>query len=334
MSSEVTIDPLKTHAGPQWKHARPLVACKLDPTGKFALTGAEDNLVVRWDLASGAATPLASHDSWVRALGFSPDGQTGYSGGYDGRLVWWPLSEEKPAAIRAVEAHRGWVRAIAVSPDGAKIASCGNDNLIKVWNTADGALLAELAGHASHVYNVAWRPDGAALASCDLKGNVKEWDVAEKKATREFQSAVLHKYDETFRADIGGARSLAYSRDGKQLAIGGIVNVSNAFAGIGNPAVVVLNMEDGKPVVQYGGKEKIQGVAWGVRQHTDGFWVGLSSGGGGGWLYLWRDAAADEFFKFKLPTHARDLDLSSDGKSVAVAHADGHLRLYHLFAKA
>jgi WD40 repeat protein len=330
----MNIDPSKTHAGSQWKHGRPLVACRLDPTGKFALTGAEDNNVVRWDLATGASTVLARHDSWVRALAFSPDGQTAYTGGYDGRLVWWPLAAEKPEPVRVLDAHRGWLRAMAVSPDGAKLATCGNDNLIKVWNAADGALITELAGHAFHVYNVAWQPDGNSLASCDLKGKVKHWDLTEKKCLRDFQMAALHKYDETFRADIGGARSIAFSRDGKQLALAGVTNVSNAFAGIGNPAVAVLNWEDGKQAVQYGGKEKVQGVAWGIRQHADGFWVGLSSGGGGAWLYFWRDAVADEFYKFKLTTHARDLDLAADGRSVAVAHADGHLSLYHLFAKA
>jgi len=334
MTEPVKIDPAQSHAGPQWKHARPLVACRFDPIGKFAFTGAEDNFVTRWDLTSGAAAQMAAHDSWVRAIAFSPNGETCYSGGYDGRVIWWPATAEKSTQGRTIDAHQGWVRALAVSPDGLKLASCGNDNLVKVWNTEDGALIAELPGHAWHVYNVAFHPDGNALVSCDLKGNLKQWDVAEKKAVRDIQAAVLHKYDETFRADIGGARSIAFSRDGKQLAVAGITNVSNAFAGIGNPAVVLLNWEDGKPAVQFGGKEKIQGVAWGIRQHADGFWIGLSGGGGGGWLYFWRDAVADEFFKFKLPDHGRDLDLSPDGTHVAVAHSDGHLRLYNLFAKA
>ena len=326
-------DPLQIHAGPQWKHTRPLVACRFDPTNKVAFTGAEDNFVTRWDLATGAPTQLAGHDSWVRAIACTSDGQTLFTGGYDGRVIWWPATAEKPAAVRTIEAHQGWVRALAISPNGAQLASCGNDNLVKVWNSADGALIAELAGHASHVYNVAFHPDGNSLASCDLKGNVKQWSIAEKKAIRDIPAAVLHKYDDTFRADIGGARSLAFSRDGKQLAIGGITNVSNAFAGIGNPAVVLLNWDDGKVVVQYGGKEKIQGVMWSIRQHPDGYWIGLSGGGGGGMLYFWRDAAADEFFKFKLPDNGRDLDLSPDGTRVAVAHSDNHLRLYNLFAK-
>ncbi|MEX2174105.1 MAG: hypothetical protein WD872_07070 [Pirellulaceae bacterium] len=329
------IDPTKTHVGPAWKHARPLTACRFDPTGKYVFTGAEDNLLTRWDLASGAATPLATHDSWIRAIACSPSAGVVYSGGYDGRLVWWPIDGEKPEPRRKLDpAHQGWVRALALSPDAARLASCGNDKLVKVWDAADGTLIVELAGHESHVYNAAFHPTDGSLVSCDLKGVLKQWDVAAGKASRDMAATALYKYDDSFRADIGGARSIAFSTDGKQLALGGITNVTNAFAGIGNPAVVVLDWESGQPVVQYEGKDKINGTIWGVRQHPAGFWIGLSGGGGGGWLYFWKEAAAPEFFKFKLPDTGRDLDLSPDGRSVAVAHFDGHLRLYHLHAKA
>src|SRR2546430_9992123 len=51
-------------------------------------------------------------------------------------------------------------------------------------------------------------------------------------------------------------RGMAFSPDGKTLAMSGITNVSNAFAGIGNPIVLLANWEDGKEVVQYGSKAK------------------------------------------------------------------------------
>jgi WD40 repeat protein len=327
------INPSETYVATQWKHARPLVACRFDPAGKYAFTGAEDNFVTRWDLANGAPTQMAGHESWVRALAFTPDGQTVFSGGYDGKILSWSAVAEKPEPVFNFVAHQGWVRALAVSPDGSKLASCGTDKLVKIWDVKEGKLLQELPGHESHVYNVAFHPTDGTAVSCDLKGNLKQWELAAGKAARDLSAAALYKYDTQFRADIGGARSIAFSRDGKQLAIGGITNVSNAFAGVGNPAVMLLNWEDGKLVVQYEGKEKVNGVAWGVRQHPDGFWIGLSGGGGGGWLYFWKDATAQEFHKFKLPDTGRDLDLHSDGLRVAVAGADGQLRICELRKK-
>ncbi len=339
------VDPAQTHLDKAWKHVRPLVACRFDPSGKYAFTGAEDNLLSRWDLsaegdAAKASTPFAAHDSWVRAIGFSPSGDTVYSGGYDGRLIWWPAAAEKPEPIRKVEpAHQGWIRALAVSPDGTRIATCGNDKLVKLWDAADGRLVAELPGHESHVYNVAFHPTDGTLVSCDLKGVLKQWglpanDTATNAAKRDLAAAALYKYDTTFRADIGGARSIAFGADGKQLALGGITNVTNAFAGIGHAAVVVLDWETGKPAVQYEGKEKVNGTVWGVAWHSSGFWIGLGGGGGGGWLYFWKDATAPEFHKLKLPDTGRDMSLSPDGRRVLVAHFDGNLRTYNLWKKA
>ncbi len=76
--------------------------------------------------------------------------------------------------------------------------------------------------------------DGTSLVSADLKGHLKAWDIKGDYSMRDIARVeALHKYDPTFRADIGGARSIAFRSDGAQLAIGGITNVTNAFAGIG-----------------------------------------------------------------------------------------------------
>ena len=156
---------------------------------------------------------------------------------------------------------------------------------------------------------------------------------------RDLAAASLHKYDTTFRADIGGARSIAFSQDGKLLALGGMMNCTNAFAGIGNIAVVLLDWESGKQLVQLEAKDKVNGLAWGLVQHPDGFWIGQAGGGGGGWFYFWKDvpagaATAQEYFKFKLPDSGRDMSMHPDRLRLAVAHADGNLRLYHLHKKA
>ncbi|MFP6673822.1 MAG: hypothetical protein VB878_01980, partial [Pirellulaceae bacterium] len=39
------------------------------------------------------------------------------------------------------------------------------------------------------------------------------------------------------------------------------------------------------------------------------------------------------FHTMKLPSAARGLDLLADNRRLAVAHADGHLRLYRMTAK-
>ncbi len=95
---------------------------------------AQDNDVQRYELATGKQTTLAAHDSWVRAIAFSPDGNTTYTGGHDGRLISWETAAAGPKPQRTVQAHDGWLRAIAVSPDGKLLATCGNDALVKIFS--------------------------------------------------------------------------------------------------------------------------------------------------------------------------------------------------------
>lgn len=323
------VDPQKAALSLEHKHNRPLTACHWEPRSRFLFFGAEDHLVHRFDLASKSVVSLAAHDSWVRSFGSSRDGEVLYSGGYDGRLGWWPAAAENPKPIRMVEAHTGWLRAIAVSPSGNYVATCGNDRLVRMWNADDGTLAREFRGHKSHVYNLAFAQDASSIVSCDHKGVVISWSLESGKPRTLATVKALHGYDTTFRADIGGARSIALHSGGAQVALGGITNVTNAFAGVGEVAIALVNLADGKLVRVLKSKDKRKGCMWGVAHHADGFWVGLS-GGGGGWLMFWRGDTDNEFHKLKLKSDGRGMSVSPDGTKLCVAHADNHLRTYTL----
>ncbi len=323
-------DPLQVRMVQELKHASPLLGCRIDPSGRFALAGAQDNTIQRWELAGGKATALTGHKSWVRGLAFAD--KMLLSGDYNGRILWWPLDADAPQPARTLEAHDGWVRALAVSPDGKLLASCGNDNLVKLWTTADGKPVRELAGHSCHVYNVAFTPAGDQLVSGDLKGGLKVWDVAKGTMVRELDASVLYKYDNNFKADHGGIRSMTFNAAGTQLACAGITNVSNAFAGIGNPAVVLFDWVTGKRLHLLQPKEAFQGTMWGVAWHTAGFWMGVG-GGSGGALWFWKGDQPAAFHALKLANNGRDLSLHPDGLRLAIPHADGAVRIYDMAPK-
>jgi WD40 repeat protein len=323
-------DPAKTAVATDWTHGSPLIACRFDPTGRFVFAGAEDFSVQRWEVESGANVGLKSHDSWVRALGFSPDGQTLYTGGYDGRLMWWPAAVDAPAPVRTIDAHRGWLRALAISPDGATIATAGNDHLVRLWNAADGALIRELAGHQSHVYNVAFHPGGADLASCDLKGGIIHWELATGAEKRRLDASPLWKFDGSFMADIGGARAFTFNADGTRLAAGGITNVSNAFAGVGNPLAIEFDWTAGTVAISHTPSGGRQGSVWGLAYHADGFLIGGVGGTGGGYVNFWKFDSVEPFQHTDLPAIVRELALHPDGLRLGVAHGDGHLRIYRM----
>jgi WD40 repeat protein len=348
----MSIDITKTRVLMEQKHGRPLIGCRFDPSGRYLFASSEDDTVQRIDLLTREKTAFVGHASWVRGMAFAakpspivpavpalalhgglgairtPSPFVFLSGDYHGNLVWWNGADAAPKPTRSVAAHDGWIRAVAVSPDGDTVATCGNDQLVKLWSIADGRPLRTFEGHTSHVYNVAFHPGGTRLVSADLKGNVKDWDLSTGKVVRELDAKVFHKYDTGFGADIGGIRGIAFNAAGKHLACIGITNVSNAFAGVGNPLVVLFDWTDGKPKLLKP-KDTYQGTGWGVNFLANGTIVG-AGGAGQGRIWFWNPTDATNIHTANVPTNARDMALHPDGSALAIAGANGNCIVYSM----
>jgi WD40 repeat protein len=175
---------------------------------------------------------------------------------------------------------------------------------------------------------VAFHPGGDRLVSADLKGVLKDWDWRSGRHIRDLDAKALHKYDTGFHANIGGTRGLAFDADGRRLACCGITNVSNAFAGVGNPLVVAFDWLDGKPK-PLTPKEPFQGTAWGVALHALGPVIACG-GGTGAKIWFWPQNGAGSTHSLAVPANARDLALHPSGQSFAVAGANGTAYLYAL----
>lgn len=320
-------DPAKAAVAADWAHGRPLVSCRIDPSGRFALAGSEDYTVRRFNLADGTSIGLAGHDSWVQAIAFSPDGAQVVTGGYDGRLIWWPVEGDAPQPIRIVEGHKGWIRAAAMRPDGSLLATAGNDLVVRLWNTADGALAKELPGHEKHVYSAAWHPSGKFLITGDLAGVVRQWDVETGTVVRTFDAKPLHTYEGGQQVDFGGVRALSFSPDGKFLAAGGLYKASNPLGAVHEPLVLLFDWETGTLVRQQIAEGVPGGIVWSLDHLADGTLVAASGGSSGGLLLFFKSDADKAVHKFGLPNILRDADLHPDGLRIVTAHHDGHLRI-------
>ena len=323
------ITPSRTRMALELRHTSPLLCCRFDPSGRFVFAGAQDNTIQRWELANQAKVAFTGHRSWVRGLAFHAASHKFLSSDYNGKVLVWTTDSATPQAERVIDAHAGWVRNVVFSPDQRQFATCGNDNLVKLWNFADFTLVRTFEGHASHVYNIAFHPTQPFIVSGDLRGNIKQWDLATGRETRAMDASVIFRYDPTFRADHGGVRSMAFNADGSLLACAGITNVSNAFAGIGNPAVVLFNWQTGQRSQVLRVNPPFQGTAWGVAFHPQGFVIGAGAGNGGG-IWFWRPAEANSIHNVAVPNNARDLAIHPDNRRLAVPCFDGVLRIYEL----
>jgi len=328
-------DPKLAHVVSQWPYDRPLNACRFDPAGRFVYCGSEDAAVERFNLPDGARTIInGGHQTWVKAVAFSKDGNIAFSGGCDGKLTWWDSAAAEPKPIRSIDAHQGWIRSLDVSPDGSLLVSGGNDNVARVWNISDGSLVYEFTEHTRHIYCVAFHPDGQSVVSGDLVGGLKQWEVTTGNEVRTFDATPLHSYNGGQQVDFGGIRAIAVSPDGKWLVAGGLHKASNPLGAVHEPLVLLFDLATQKLEKQLIAEGITQGVIWRLKWLSDGSIIGLSGGGSGGFLLFWKPDAEKDYHRFQLPNLARDMDVHPDGLQVATAHFDRHLRISKLAAKA
>lgn len=205
------------------------------PDRDAVVVGNSAGQLIEFDLSVDKPQPRpfqTAHTSYVTGVVSSQGGLV--SGSYDRQLIWWDPLER--TVLREIAAHDKWIRQIASNPDGSLIASVGDDMHCKVWDAVTGELRFILDDHAtitpqhypSMLFTVAFSPDGRLLATGDKVGHVAIWDVVEGRKVGAVESPGMYTWDPRARRhSIGGVRSVAFSRDGQTLAVGGIGVIGN-----------------------------------------------------------------------------------------------------------
>ena len=332
-----SLDVKASHIARDWKHSAPLIGCRYDPSGRYVFASSMDRTIQRWDLQDDQHATFAGHESWLRGLGFSPDGQQLYSAGYEGQLCFWeatanPKDTESAQPTKRIAAHQGWIRWLAVSPDGNLIATTGNDLLVKLWSAKTGELVSTLEGHEKHVYSLLFHPSGNVLLSGDLKGVVNQWEIPSGKRIRSLDAKALHTYHGGQQVDYGGVRCMTLNDDQTQLACGGIHKATNPFAGVQEPLVLVFDWNSGEQIRTHEATGIPTGMLWRVLFQPDGTLI-AGIGGNNGFIVFWSDDKT-EFHKLKMPQPVLDLDRHPKGLELATAHSDGRIRITRMAAKA
>lgn len=185
-------------------HADGVLSLSFSPCGKFLATGGEDNTVRLWSIPDGIEIQsVKAHDGDVRALAFDPDGDVFASASWDKSVKIWRTADCGAPAASAK--HTAPVNALAFSADGRFLFSGSDDATIKVFSCPDCSLERTLTPEIGDIKALAISPSGLlAVGGAELqflKGDTGE----------------LLKDNDSYAY---GIRSLAFSPDGKLLAVG------------------------------------------------------------------------------------------------------------------
>jgi serine/threonine-protein kinase len=149
--------------------------------------------ITLWSPDSEIPRGTAEHPGGVLALAFAPGGKYLVSGGRDGRLRVWDVSDpSKPGPVAERAAHTGSVQALAFNRDSSRLASGSADGAVKVWSGAlwgDSTALPAPPGRS--VRGLAFLAGGTALVAgmerreSDGRGVLRFWDLNQPQAARE-----------------------------------------------------------------------------------------------------------------------------------------------------
>lgn len=199
----------------------------------------------------GALAATFDHANTVAGLAFDPKGRRLAAGHYGGVSLWWAKSgPQEPKRLRWTGSHL----ALTWSPDGKYIVTATQENELHGWRLPDGEDM-RMSGYSTKVASMTWLPRGRYLATSGAdtvvcwpcRGKLGPMGKAPLELGWGFESNVTavaaHPTDDLVAAGyedgaavllpIDGARAalvkppgdgavtaLAWSADGRELAIG------------------------------------------------------------------------------------------------------------------
>lgn len=340
-------DPLQLKTVKRVKRSGTLYCLTRDPHSARVYFGSSDFSVYTADLGADKVEPkpLQKHDSYVNGL--AKIDNVLLSGGWDRKLIWWDVKAGK--VIRTTDhAHAKWIRDVAACPDGSCFATVADDMFLRFWDPKTGKLIRELRGHEpltpqhypSMLYVCTFSPDGKRIATGDRVGHIVIWDVQTGKPLQTIESPENYTWDpRQRRRSIGGVRSLAFSPDGKHLAVGGVAKINNVdglggkalvhiydLDSVGRPSKAVQNRsrirknsdERGTPTkaLHRFAHNKHKGLVEHLAYSHDGQWLAGAGGAGGGFLLFMNPADGKFLAEHNAKMHVHKFVLDEDSETI------------------
>jgi uncharacterized delta-60 repeat protein len=194
------------------------VSVAFSPDGKYVVSVGCDEVrnlgglcristALVWEAANGKEATQLTHDGFVEAIVFSPDGKYVAIGSSDKTVCVWEVSTGKELARML---HDSRVLSIAFSSDGKYVVSGSDDKTARVWEVITGKEVVRMI-HDSWVLSVAFSSDGKYVVSASDDNTARVWEAS----TGRELARMIHD-------DV--VSSVAFGADGRYVISGSLDN--------------------------------------------------------------------------------------------------------------
>lgn len=286
------------------RHGDGIFYAAYTPDGKALLTASNDQTIRLWDVATGRelrrfdrgpaepgdgpakmmavggkgvamrmASPVAGF-----AAALASDGRTVAATRGSKVIVWETATGKK---LHELKSTQPGLTALGFAADGRTLAALGIDRSLTLWETASGKVLkapapADGPATLTNAASAALSPDLKHLA-------VQNFDLGTQSFSLKIVEVATGRDVQEIQAPVGGAQVLAFSPDGKTLAMGS-----------GPGGIQLYDVATGKELRSLGGKHA-EGPANALAFSPDGKTLALSREGGT--LELWNVATGQQTHK-------------------------------------
>ncbi len=147
------------------------------PDGRRIVSTRYDDLLLIWEVATGASQAIPKTDSQPNTVAWAPDANTFAVTDDAGAVSLWDGVTLRRSTTFAPADEAGWSYGLAWAPAGDLLASGRESGAVQLWGVPAGQALATLQAHAAAVWALAWSPDRLRLASGSDDATVRLWGI-------------------------------------------------------------------------------------------------------------------------------------------------------------